>query len=164
MASRARLAGVGVFVLGTVILFGVAVFMIGDRQMAFTRRFEIYTEFAKVTGLQNGAIVRVAGARAGEVTDIAPPSTRALRRPGSMLTLFISEVRTTTVSSRPWAASGAALWPVLCGAILSPFSAAARTSAETSAVVCGRATAAGRWSTATFHGIRAPSYSASPGR
>jgi phospholipid/cholesterol/gamma-HCH transport system substrate-binding protein len=77
VASPARLAGVGVFVLGTVILFGVAVFMIGDRQMAFTRRFEIYTEFAKVTGLQNGAIVRVAGARAGEVTDIAPPSTPA---------------------------------------------------------------------------------------
>ena len=73
IASPARLAGVGAFVLGTLLLFGVAVFMIGDRQMAFTKRFELYTEFAKVTGLQPGAIVRVSGARAGEVTDIRPP-------------------------------------------------------------------------------------------
>lgn len=76
-ASPARLAGVGAFVLGTLLLFGVAVFMIGDRQMAFTRRFELYTEFAKVTGLQPGAIVRVSGARAGEVTEIRPPSQPA---------------------------------------------------------------------------------------
>ncbi|HUR32398.1 MAG TPA: MlaD family protein, partial [Vicinamibacterales bacterium] len=77
MASPARLAGVGAFVLGTVLLFGVAVFMIGDRQMAFAKRFELYTEFAKVTGLQTGSIVRVSGARAGEVVEIRPPSEPA---------------------------------------------------------------------------------------
>ena len=55
------------------LLLGVAVFMIGDRQMAFTKRFVLYTEFARVTGLQDGAVVRVSGARAGEVTAIAPP-------------------------------------------------------------------------------------------
>lgn len=76
-ASQARLAGVGAFVLGTLLLFGVAVFMIGDREMAFTRRFELYTEFTKVTGLQPGALVRVSGARAGEVTEIRPPSQPA---------------------------------------------------------------------------------------
>lgn len=77
MASPARLAGVGIFVLGAVLLFGVAVFMIGDRQMAFTRRFELYTEIGKVTGLQPGAVVRVSGARAGEVTEITPPAQPA---------------------------------------------------------------------------------------
>jgi phospholipid/cholesterol/gamma-HCH transport system substrate-binding protein len=76
-ASPARLAGVGLFVLGTLLLFGVAVFMIGNRQMAFTDRFSLYTEFARVTGLQAGAIVRVSGARAGEVTEIVPPSEPA---------------------------------------------------------------------------------------
>ncbi len=76
-ASPARLAGVGAFALGTLLLFAVAVFMIGDRQMAFTKRFELYTEFAKVTGLQPGALVRVSGARAGEVTEITPPSQPA---------------------------------------------------------------------------------------
>jgi phospholipid/cholesterol/gamma-HCH transport system substrate-binding protein len=71
------LAGVGLFVVGAVLLFGVAVFMIGDRQMAFTRRFDMYTEFSKITGLQPGAVVRVAGARAGEVTEITPPAQPA---------------------------------------------------------------------------------------
>jgi phospholipid/cholesterol/gamma-HCH transport system substrate-binding protein len=71
------MAGVGVFVIGTVLLFSIAVFMIGDRRMAFTRRFEVDTEFARVTGLQVGSIVRVSGARAGEVTAIQPPSAPA---------------------------------------------------------------------------------------
>jgi phospholipid/cholesterol/gamma-HCH transport system substrate-binding protein len=76
-ASPARLAGVGLFVLGTLLLFGVGVFMIGDRQMAFTKRFALYTEFSRITGLQTGSIVRVSGARAGEVTEITPPSVPA---------------------------------------------------------------------------------------
>lgn len=77
MASPSRVAGVGFFVLLAIALFAVAIFMIGDRRMAFTRRFIVYTEFAKVTGLQPGAMVRVAGARAGEVTDIVPPAQPA---------------------------------------------------------------------------------------
>ncbi len=72
-ATPARLAGVGIFVIGALALFGVAVFLIGDRQMAFADRFEVFTEFTRVTGLQTGAVVRVAGARAGEVTEIIPP-------------------------------------------------------------------------------------------
>ena len=55
MATPARLAGVGLFVIAGVVLFAVAVFMIGDRQMAFARRFVIYTEFTTITGLQPGA-------------------------------------------------------------------------------------------------------------
>ena len=45
--------------------------MIGDRRMLFEKKFTVYTEFAKLGELQPGAIVRVAGAKAGEVTDIA---------------------------------------------------------------------------------------------
>lgn len=73
MATPARLAGVGVFVLGTLLLFGTALFLIADRQMAFADKVVVYTEFAKITGLQPGAIVRVSGARAGSVTEILPP-------------------------------------------------------------------------------------------
>jgi phospholipid/cholesterol/gamma-HCH transport system substrate-binding protein len=62
MATPARLAGVG------------GLFMIGDRQMAFAKKFTIYTEFARITGLQPGAIVRVSGAKAGSVEDIIPPN------------------------------------------------------------------------------------------
>jgi phospholipid/cholesterol/gamma-HCH transport system substrate-binding protein len=72
-ATPARLAGVGAFVLAAVVLFGIAVFMIGDRRMAFGRKVEIYTEFRTITGLQPGAIVRVSGARAGSVREIEPP-------------------------------------------------------------------------------------------
>lgn len=73
MATPARLAGVGAFVLTGVLLFAVALFMIGDRQMAFARKYTLYTEFARITGLQPGAIVRVSGAKAGAVRAIEPP-------------------------------------------------------------------------------------------
>ena len=74
-ASTARLAGVGVFVVGGLLLFTVALFMIGDRQMAFAKKFIVYTEFKRITGLQPGAIVRVAGAKAGAIKEILPPNT-----------------------------------------------------------------------------------------
>jgi phospholipid/cholesterol/gamma-HCH transport system substrate-binding protein len=75
VATPARLAGVGVFVLGGLVLFTVGLFMIGDRQMAFAKKFTVYTEFKKITGLQPGAIVRVSGAKAGSITQILPPNT-----------------------------------------------------------------------------------------
>src|SRR5688572_32971724 len=48
--------------------------MIGDRQMAFAKKFTVYAEFKKITGLQPGGIVRVAGAKAGSITQIVPPN------------------------------------------------------------------------------------------
>lgn len=74
MATPARLAGVGAFVLTGLLLFAAALFMIGDRQMAFARKYTLYTEFARITGLQPGAIVRVSGAKAGAVRAIEPPA------------------------------------------------------------------------------------------
>jgi phospholipid/cholesterol/gamma-HCH transport system substrate-binding protein len=75
MATPARLAGIGVFVVGGLALFALGLFMIGDRQMAFAKRFTVYTEFTKVTGLQPGAVVRVLGAKAGSVKQIVPPNS-----------------------------------------------------------------------------------------
>jgi phospholipid/cholesterol/gamma-HCH transport system substrate-binding protein len=77
MATPARLAGVGVFVLAALSLFAIALFMIGERQLAFARKFVVYTEFTTITGLQPGAIVRVSGATAGSVTDIQVPTDPA---------------------------------------------------------------------------------------
>ena len=74
-ASTTRLVGIGVFVLGGLLLFIVGLFMIGDRQMAFSKKVTIVTEFKKITGLQPGGIVRVSGAKAGAITKIAPPRT-----------------------------------------------------------------------------------------
>jgi phospholipid/cholesterol/gamma-HCH transport system substrate-binding protein len=75
VATPARLAGVGVFVLGGLLLFIIGLFMIGDRQMAFEKKFTVYAEFKKITGLQPGSIVRVSGAKAGSITEILPPAT-----------------------------------------------------------------------------------------
>jgi phospholipid/cholesterol/gamma-HCH transport system substrate-binding protein len=74
VSTASRLAGVGVFVVGGLLLFAVGLFMIGDRQMAFAKKFTIYTQFSRITGLQPGAIIRVAGAKAGSVTQIVPPA------------------------------------------------------------------------------------------
>src|SRR5687767_15085137 len=70
-ASRAIV--VGLFVVMAGLLFTLGLFMIGDRRALFQRDFEIYTEFSRLGGIQNGAIVRVAGADAGEVEEIRVP-------------------------------------------------------------------------------------------
>ena len=73
MPGAARATGVGIFVIAGLLLFAIGLFMIGDRRMAFATKFTLYTQFARITGLQPGAIVRVAGARAGSVIQILPP-------------------------------------------------------------------------------------------
>ena len=65
--THTRLIGVGAFVIGGILLFAVGLFMIGNRRMLFVDRFQVDAEFAKVTGLQKGAIVRVSGMDAGEI-------------------------------------------------------------------------------------------------
>jgi phospholipid/cholesterol/gamma-HCH transport system substrate-binding protein len=72
--NRFRGALVGAFVLGGLLLFGGGLFLIGDRRLLFDDQFEINSTFGKVTGLQVGTRVRVAGLEAGEVLDIGLPS------------------------------------------------------------------------------------------
>jgi phospholipid/cholesterol/gamma-HCH transport system substrate-binding protein len=69
-----RAIGVGVFVLGGLLLFAVALFMVGDRRGIFSDSFVVYSEFRSLSGLQPGTTVRVAGMNAGEVKDIGIPS------------------------------------------------------------------------------------------
>lgn len=68
-----RAALVGAFVVGGLMLFAIGLFLIGDRRLLFSPRFELHTTFSKVSGLQVGTKVRVAGLDAGEVLDIAIP-------------------------------------------------------------------------------------------
>jgi len=69
-----RVVGAGAFVLLGAILFTSALFMIGSRRMLFQDRSTIYTEFARLGQLESGAVVRVAGLDAGEVTEIQVPA------------------------------------------------------------------------------------------
>jgi phospholipid/cholesterol/gamma-HCH transport system substrate-binding protein len=74
-----RLAAVGAFVLGGVLLFGLGLFMIGDRRMMFGDTVQLHAEFAEIAGLENGAVVRVSGMNAGEVEQIEVPPSPAAR-------------------------------------------------------------------------------------
>jgi phospholipid/cholesterol/gamma-HCH transport system substrate-binding protein len=68
-----RLAAVGAFVIGGLLLFAVGLFLIGDRRMLFSDTIDVYAEFQEVAALANGAKVRVAGMDAGEVDEINVP-------------------------------------------------------------------------------------------
>jgi phospholipid/cholesterol/gamma-HCH transport system substrate-binding protein len=71
--TRMRTAVVGAFVLGGLLLFGGGLFLIGDRRLLFADQFELNATFGKVTGLEIGTQVRVAGLTAGEVLEIRLP-------------------------------------------------------------------------------------------
>lgn len=64
---------VGLFVGGTLLLFALGLFLIGNATQLFTKSFTISAEFSKVPGLQIGSKVRVAGMDAGAVTVIEVP-------------------------------------------------------------------------------------------
>jgi phospholipid/cholesterol/gamma-HCH transport system substrate-binding protein len=63
----------GAFVIGGLVLFGLGLFLIGDRRMLFSKSAAYYTEFAQVSALQPGAKVRVGGMDAGEIVEIRVP-------------------------------------------------------------------------------------------
>ena len=69
-----RLAGIGAFVIGGILLFAIGLFLIGERRMLFQTKFTLYTEFSRISGLQPGAPVKVNGMGAGEVEAIEVPS------------------------------------------------------------------------------------------
>jgi phospholipid/cholesterol/gamma-HCH transport system substrate-binding protein len=74
-----RKESVGLFVLGGLVLFGIGMFLIGDRHQLFARHTEYHTEFANLSGLTKGAKVRVSGLDAGEVLTIEVPDSPAAR-------------------------------------------------------------------------------------
>lgn len=73
--NKSRLAAVGGFVIAGMALFAVGLFLIGDRRMLFSKMIDVYAEFHEIAGLENGAVVRVAGLSAGEVNGIQLPAS-----------------------------------------------------------------------------------------
>lgn len=65
---------VGIFVGVCLALFGGGLFLIGSGHQLFTKSFNVYADFSKITGIQDGGKVRVAGMDAGTVTLIEVPS------------------------------------------------------------------------------------------
>ena len=74
-----RKVSIGIFVVGGLVLFGIGMFLIGDRHQLFARHVEYYSEFVNLAGLTKGAKVRVAGMDAGQVLDIGVPDSPSSR-------------------------------------------------------------------------------------
>src|SRR5882757_4423507 len=70
--SRRYLA-VGIFIIASVTLFALGIFLVGSRHEAFSRHVLLYTEFADLDGITKGSKVQVAGMDAGQVTGIEVP-------------------------------------------------------------------------------------------
>ncbi len=68
-----RLALVGAFVIGGLLIFAVGLFMIGDRRLLFSEQFEVEADFGNVAGVEIGTSVRLSGLPAGEVIGIDIP-------------------------------------------------------------------------------------------
>src|SRR5690242_4393212 len=79
MSSNVRL---GAFVLIALVMFGVMVFLIGDKDLMFSRTFKISAPFDNVAGLDEGAPVRAGGVRIGTVKRIILP-----HQPGDKITV-----------------------------------------------------------------------------
>jgi phospholipid/cholesterol/gamma-HCH transport system substrate-binding protein len=60
----------GIFVILGVLIFTVAVYLIGQKQHMFSETFEIAAHFNNVNGLQPGNNVRFSGINAGSVTEV----------------------------------------------------------------------------------------------
>jgi phospholipid/cholesterol/gamma-HCH transport system substrate-binding protein len=74
-----RNTSIGLFVIAGLVLFGLGMFLIGDRHQAFARHREYYSEFVNLAGLTKGVKVRVAGMDAGEVIAIEVPDSPSAR-------------------------------------------------------------------------------------
>jgi phospholipid/cholesterol/gamma-HCH transport system substrate-binding protein len=70
---------IGLFVIGGFVLFGIGMFLIGDRHQLFARHTEYYTQFTNLSGLTTGAKVMVSGLDAGEVLTIDVPDSPSAR-------------------------------------------------------------------------------------
>jgi phospholipid/cholesterol/gamma-HCH transport system substrate-binding protein len=64
---------VGLFIVITLAVLGVSVFLIGSRESMFRSNYKVRADFANVSGLDEGADVRVGGIRKGSVKAIQLP-------------------------------------------------------------------------------------------
>ncbi len=65
----------GLFILTTLAILSVCVFLVGRQQSTFGSNYRLRAEFANVSGLSEGADVRVGGTREGTVRSIQLPKT-----------------------------------------------------------------------------------------
>jgi phospholipid/cholesterol/gamma-HCH transport system substrate-binding protein len=74
----------GLFIVGTIAIFAAGVFLIGSKESLFRSTYRLKAQFKNVSGLIDGADVRVGGIHKGTVRDIQLP-----RRPDEKLTVLM---------------------------------------------------------------------------
>src|SRR5580693_7489199 len=70
-----RYLAAGIFIIASVTLFALGIFLVGSRHEAFSRHVLLYTEFSDLDGIAKGSKVQVAGMDAGQVTKIDVPGS-----------------------------------------------------------------------------------------
>jgi phospholipid/cholesterol/gamma-HCH transport system substrate-binding protein len=68
-----RAARLGAFIIATLAILAIGIFIIGDRQYLFSNTYQLKAQFANVVGLNEGAEVRVGGVHSGTVRRIDLP-------------------------------------------------------------------------------------------
>ena len=79
-----RVARLGAFIVTTLAILAVGIFIIGNKQYLFTSTYRLKTQFSNVVGLDVGAGVRVGGVHRGAVHSIELP-----HRPGDKITVVM---------------------------------------------------------------------------
>jgi phospholipid/cholesterol/gamma-HCH transport system substrate-binding protein len=79
-----RTARLGAFILGTLAILAVGIFIIGGKKYLFSSTYDLKTKFANVAGLSIGADILVGGVHSGTVRSIELP-----HQPGDQVTVVM---------------------------------------------------------------------------
>src|ERR1017187_5844178 len=85
-----RAARLGAFIIVTLAILAIGIFIIGDRQYLFSSTYRLKTQFSNVVGLDEGAEVRVGGVHSGSVRRIELP-----KNPADRITVLMDLQRST---------------------------------------------------------------------
>src|ERR1035438_4865345 len=85
-----RAARLGAFIVATLAILVVGIFIIGGKQYLFSSTYQLKAQFDNVVGLDAGGDVRVGGVHVGTVHDILLP-----HKPGDKVTIIMDLGKST---------------------------------------------------------------------
>ena len=85
-----RAARLGAFIVATLAILAVGVFIIGSKQYLFSSTYQLKAQFDNVEGLDDGADVRLGGVHRGTVHSIVSP-----HKPGEKVTVVMDLAKST---------------------------------------------------------------------
>lgn len=85
-----RAARLGIFIVSTLAILVVGIFVIGSKQYLFSSTYQLKAQFDNVVGLDAGGDVRVGGVHSGTVRDILLP-----HKPGEKVTVVMDLGKST---------------------------------------------------------------------